>query len=176
LNLGLGLYGMADKELNPASYNTSHSAGLGLGADYCVGQLLGVDLAPSLDVQRSLISTPKDGDVEALSVDLGLHFSLPLSQDLNPYLAGQAGYLPMAGQSGQWYGHYHGALSLGNRGYFSDNWGLDTAVSYNGYSPSSIMLGELGVRMALMWRPGHVAKPLASPSARMVLPPPPALK
>jgi hypothetical protein len=176
LNLGLGLYGMADKELSPASYNTSRSLGLGLGFDDCVAQLLGVDVAPGLDVQRSLIGTPKDGDVQATSIDLGLHLSLPLSPDWNPYIAGQAGYLPEAGQSGQWYGHYHGAISLGNRGYFSDIWGMDAAICYNGYSPRNIMLGELGVRLGLLWRSPSSAKAPAAKAKAALLPPPPALK
>jgi hypothetical protein len=171
LNVGLGFYGMVDKELSPASYDASRSLGLGLGLDDCVAQLLGVDVAPGLDLQRSVIATPKDGDLKATCIDLGLHLSLPISQDWNPYVEGQAGYLPEAGQSGQWYGHYHGALSLGNRGYFSDIWGMETAISYNEYSPRTIMLGEIGVRLSLMWRPPRAA--MASTGA---LAAPPALK
>jgi len=157
MNLGLGFYGMVDKELSPANYDTSRSLGLGLGFDYCVAQLDGVDVAPGLDLQRSLINSPEDGQLKATSIDLGLHLSLPISQDWNPYVAGQAGYLPMAGESGQWYGHYHGAVSLGNRGYFSDTWGMDSAITYNLYSPRTIMLGEIGVRLSLMWRPPRAA-------------------
>jgi hypothetical protein len=165
LNVGLGLYGMVDKELSPASYDASRSLGLGLGLDYCVAQLKGVDVAPGIDLQKSLVSTPKDGDLQAMSIDLGLHLSLPISQDWNPYIAGQAGYLPMAGESGQWYGHYHGELSLGNRGYFSDIWGMDSAITYNLYSPRTIMLQCVGVRLSLMWRPPRAARRMATSAA-----------
>jgi hypothetical protein len=163
LNLSLGFTGLIGKTL--AGTGDSQSAvGGDLSVDYRVGRIAGLDVAPGLGIEDAYVRSGSSW-VRAFDIGLSLRLALPVSQGLNPYLAGQAGYLPLAGQDQEWDGHYHGAVSLGNRGYFSDAWGLDTAVSYSIYSPRNGGLQAAGLRLALVWRPSGPGAPAASAAA-----------
>jgi hypothetical protein len=152
-DLSVEVDGGLGRVLSPESLNTARSLGYGLGLDYGLGRLLGVDVAAGLEGQMADFSNDT-GTTQALSAGLDLRFSLPMGPNTNPYLALQGGYCPMSGQGGSnWDGHYQASISLGNQGFFSDNFGLDTAFVYNIYSPQDTPLQDLGVRLGLLWRP-----------------------
>jgi len=151
-DLDLGLYGLAGRVLSPDSMNTCRSVGGGLDLDYRLGRLAGVDVALGLNGQLAGFANDT-GTTQALSTGLNLRFSLPMGRNLNPYLGLQAGYCPLAGSASRdWGGHYMAGASLGNRGWFSDNFGLDTALIYQAYSPQDNPLQNVGVRLGLMAR------------------------
>jgi|GEM_PF-3076408 hypothetical protein len=160
LNLSLGLTGLTGKTL-AGTGDPQSALGGDLSLDYRVGSIASLDVAPGLGIEDAYIHSGSSW-VRAFDIGLSLRLALPVSQGLNPYLAGQAGYLPLAGHDQEWGGHYHGAVSLGNRGYFSDAWGLDTAVSYSIYSPRNGGLQAAGLRLALVWRPSGPGAPAAS--------------
>jgi len=164
-DLDLGLYGMLGRVFSPDSMDTCRSAGGGLDLDYRLGRLDGVDVALGLNGQLASFAN-NTATTQALSAGLNLRFSLFMGANLNL----QAGYCPLAGQdSRNWGGHFMGAASLGNRGWFSDNFGLDTALTYAAYSPQANPLQSLGVRLGLMAR---LAAPATMDAAKA---PPPEL-
>ena len=151
-DLDVGLYGLLGRVLGPDSMNTCHSVGGGVDLDYRLGRLAGVDVALGLNEQLASFSNDS-ATSQALSSGLNLRFSLPWGRNQNPYLGLKAGYCPLAGtHSTDWDGHYQAGVSLGNRGWFSDNCGLDTALMYDAYSPQDKPLQNLGVRLGLLLR------------------------
>jgi hypothetical protein len=174
------LDGVVGRPINPSSLDKAKIYGASLAAEWGFAK---VDKTEWFMGLSSTLPFYVNGHtMKALSVDVLGRISMPISPDWNPYVAGSAGYCPLASATSMpndWQGKYHGSVGIGNRGYFSNNWGMDAGAFYQMYSPSGRWLQAVDVRLGLTYRMGPKLARAVKPEAKaqaIVLPEPQAPK